>query len=243
MMMTRRLILLGVCLGSVFAPSIASAGWLGWLEQMSGPGPFKAKFVYVIPIYCKPLEEKPGEPSKAEEPAKSIVPCGALRADRVKFSIEAEVTEWDSGPREEFSGDVRMGSYQVIAYKPTRDLFAPAYLKYIGRALDVGAGGGFFHVTGVGGSTQGHWIVPALSVRARLVPSEWLPEAWLKAHPHKRRLLSSVYLLGGRDALLTHVNFVKTDPATGVASKATFGREVLKTGAIIIDLTRLVPAW
>jgi hypothetical protein len=50
---TRMLVLMG--LWAVLAPREAAAG-LGWLEKLSGPGPFRG-FVYTVPVACY----RPGE--------------------------------------------------------------------------------------------------------------------------------------------------------------------------------------
>jgi hypothetical protein len=148
---TARLLLFVVVLAG--CPSTAHADFLSWLEELSGPGPFRGDMLWV-PVACRdraPALVDTDEPSRwhaclvrvttdKEQKSKQKQPVPLLVA--VKFGWFRS----NNGPRFKDLPATDPDNQGRVSVLPVSGLF----LLRLHRAVDVGAGAGFLRVSGKG---------------------------------------------------------------------------------------------
>jgi hypothetical protein len=132
-MTTTRLVLIMIAVLLCPAQAHAARGFWGWLEELSGPGPFRGGG-YAQPVACADSEGRLRwcwQP-KGEDNASLIVSAGVFNSgDGPRFS-DLPATDADN------QGQVRLVSVSGL------------YLFRLHRSLDVGPGVGFFRLSGNG---------------------------------------------------------------------------------------------
>jgi hypothetical protein len=225
-MTTRRLaVLLFVCLAPLSAPSTASAGWLGWLEQMSGPGPFKSKLALFGTVYCH-------QPKQSE--LHTLFGIGGSICDSSKrsvdFYVDLEYEQWDAGVRKEWTNRVELRSYHAVIYKPLRSVFCAKCGTSIVNGLDAGIGVGWYRFTGAQPFIKKTASVP---LRLRVTPTNMIPTKCFRSD-RTRQALSAFYAVVGLDIMPGSVDFPKPD-----GSVATFGPEDMRNVTMVVDVGKL----
>lgn len=129
-------------------PSDASANkWFAWLEELSGPGPFKGNTLR-FDVYCngrlekrtldayvaqlqKPVAttelEKTEQAAENERARQKFLRSAWCRPDRanVRFSLGVEAGWWTARENPAFAGDVDLRTLYVILYSPVGTIFRP----------------------------------------------------------------------------------------------------------------------
>lgn len=183
---------LWVLLISLAAPNPALANkWFGWLEDLSGPGPFRGNtlrfdLVCVGRLHEPAVKDKPeliralsGDDDAAREAAaRKLTQATWCRANRtnVKASIGYEQGWWDAEDSPRYSGTVNLQTYLAIVFVPVRAPFlAPGQPDETAlRAFEAGVGVGGYRMSGSAVNDSSYWRL-TVPFRTRLFPSELLP--------------------------------------------------------------------
>ena len=134
-------------------PSDARANkWFAWLEELSGPGPFRGNTLR-FDVYCNgrldhrilnayvALLQTPAAASPQEQIEKTrlaFVRSGWCRPDRanVRFSLGVEAGWWTARENTAFVGDVDLRTLYVILYSPVGTIVRPGRHDRTGPAPD-----------------------------------------------------------------------------------------------------------
>jgi hypothetical protein len=132
-----------------FWPTQAQAanGWWAWLEELSGPGPFKGE-VYSFTLGCDGPE--------------GWMPCAAGNS-KTKHTIVLRLGHFVSDPDTPRFKDLPVtdaDNQGKVGVMPVTGL----YLFRLHRSLDVGPGAGFMRVSGDGFSSFYRFVLTPLSV-------------------------------------------------------------------------------
>jgi hypothetical protein len=107
---------------------------------------------------------------------------------------------WDDDPDPaRYSGDTSLKSFELIAYLPVHSLFRTE-VNRVTRATDVGAGVGFYKLTGATVHDP-DYVRGAVPLRVRLLPSELFFGNDSKKNPKLRRALQALQVRAGWDFL------------------------------------------
>lgn len=260
----------------------ADALWkiFGWLDEMSGPGPFKGNLltfevfcagelpkdedeVYrqlFVSMFASPTEMQPSEMPATAVPQVKQAPSAALpaaagtnqaqtdalaaldavkqsrrcRYDRsnVRYSVVLEAGWWNDQPNAKYDGNIAITSMESVAYVPLQKAFGRNNARLL-RSIEVGGGLGVYRMSGPGVVDRDYWR-GAFPIRVRLMPSEWLPNAWHK-NQRQRRFLQAIQIRAGWDYLpgfLASSQFVVTPGGGATDSKD----EWVPTYGITLDL-------
>jgi hypothetical protein len=152
--MNRFLLALGLCLAALGAsPRPASANILRWIDELSGPGPFKG-WVIEGRVVCwgAPPKPEPGapKPTEAEEPVAGIggkLPCLVRRIpenSRRRYSLNVEAGKlWAKDNHLEYNRELTEDERRV-KLTPVQVTF---YWQPL-RGLELGHGAGVFFFYG-----------------------------------------------------------------------------------------------
>ncbi len=211
--MTIRLRGLALCvlIGSLGWASPAAAqddNWfkdfIGWLHEMSGPGPYNGNVIT-------------GEIASVG-PTSQIGPSRSR--DGVRFYLVLEAGWWnDKADDPDFPGNAYIHTYQLIAYFPIQKL----------RAVDLGAGFGFYRITGSDIQDPPLWRA-TIPLRVRLVPPEAFPGI-RNASPRLRATLRSISYHIGFDVIPQGFSTTSFNGPPGFEP----GERALWTHALVID--------
>jgi hypothetical protein len=230
--MIRRLVAHVVVVAAVLmamsVPAQARGRW-GWLDKLSGPGPFYPHVPLFTVTPC----------AVGQEPNPN--PCFPTnRPLDLKFYTTIEIAKWHADTNHLFTRDVDLWTLQGIFYVPLINVpnigkFAPMH------AFDVGAGIGVYSFSGPGvkdssGQEGGRRSRVSIPIRLRFTPSE-LAASHFKSQ--KWRLgLSAFYFRVGFDGLPGSFDESDFFSPPGYAVESSF----LDTGAVVIDVLRIVEA-
>jgi hypothetical protein len=181
----RLVLLVIVLLLAVARPASAQWWWLTWLDELSGPGPYHGPIV-PFEIYCF---------------GKTAAP-GACKADRSNtlVTLQLEIGIWDDDPDPaRYTGDTTLKSFELIAYSPVHTLFRTE-INRVTRATDLGAGIGFYKLTGPT-VHEPDYVRGAIPLRVRLLPSELFFSENSTTKPKVRRALQALQFRAGWDFL------------------------------------------
>lgn len=259
----------------------ADALWkiFGWLDEMSGPGPFKGKLL-TFEVFCAgelpddeheeyrilfvsaftpsvdvppPAEPAVSGPQVSQTPSTPISTTLASNAqvdglaaldvleqsrrcryDRsnVRYSVVLEAGWWNDQPNAKYDGNIAITSMESVAYVPLQKAFGRNNARLL-RSIEVGGGLGVYRMSGPGVVDRDYWR-GAFPIRVRLMPSEWLPNAWHK-NQRQRRFLQAIQIRAGWDYLpgfLASSQFVVTPGGGATDSKD----EWVPTYGITLDL-------
>jgi hypothetical protein len=207
------------------APAHARGPW-GWLDKLSGPGPFY-----------------PGVPGFSFTPCAvgqepSLTPCFPTEKPlELKFYASIEIADWHADANQDFTRDVNLFTLQGVFYVPLINLpkvgkFGPMH------AFDVGAGIGMYRFSGAGvkdssGQEGGHRSRVSIPLRLRITPSE-LAASRFKSKKW-RHVLSGFYFRVGFDGLPGSFDEDDFVAPADYAVESSF----LDTGAVVIDVFRI----
>jgi hypothetical protein len=169
-------------------PAHASSPW-GWLDKLSGPGPFDANGRLFLPIPITTTRPRPGTPG-------SIVGVGDSLDERQLYVV-FETARFTGETNPNFVGAVNITTLQGVVF------LHPAGFQKDTRsplgALDLGAGLGAYHFSGGGvigdGHADGAFWRTAIPVRIRLTPSE-LFARHIKSTKWRNGLAVFSYMIG-----------------------------------------------
>lgn len=236
--MYRRLplsVVLALGLLSVASPASANR-WLAWLEELSGPGPFKGP-TFSVELRC----------FSDVDTNRKLRRCDFDRHD-VMWTIENETSIMDDRPKG-YSGDTSLVAVRGLAYVPVGQLFPGlrhsdrrSRAKAVFQQVSVGVGAGVYIISG-DTTVESPILLPVLPVRLKVLPVELLVQL---CRPQARQT-STVGEVGfsrrlGR-AVEYRIGFDYTIAAPNPADFRTAipqnRRELLDTYSIQIDLGRL----
>lgn len=205
---------------SMPAPAAARNKWFGWLEDLSGPGPFRGNTLRLDLVCEGALEERdlqayasavvavPRDDPRREERLAALRATlersGWCRPDRanVRYSIGVEKGWWDAEPNARYDGDVHLDTYFVVLYVPIQrvvTLKAPPLNTKWTRAFEVGAGLGAYKLYGSAVRDHDYWRM-AVPLRVRLFPSNLFSTPDDRAELSKwQRVLGAIELYAGYD--------------------------------------------
>jgi hypothetical protein len=166
----------------------ASSPW-GWLDKLSGPGPFDANGRLFLPIPITTTRPRPGSP-------RSIFGVGDSLDER-RLYVVFETARFTGETNPDFSGAVNISTLQGIVF------LHPAGFKNDTKspigALDFGAGLGAYRFSGAGvlsdGRPDGAFWRTAIPVRIRLTPSELFARQ-IKSAKWRNGLAVFSYMIG-----------------------------------------------
>jgi len=166
----------------------ASSPW-GWLDKLSGPGPFDANGRLFLPMPITTTRPRAGNP-------RSIFGVGDSLDDR-RLYVVLETTRFTGETNPNFVGAVNITTLQGIVF------LHPAGFKNDTKsplgALDLGAGLGAYHFSGAGvigdGRPDGAFWRTAIPVRIRLTPSELFARQ-IKSTKWRNGLAVFSYMIG-----------------------------------------------
>jgi hypothetical protein len=221
--------LLGLLACGAATPAEASTWW-GWLDKLSGPGPFRPEFPLLAvdcPFgnegnvhLCQPKPDKPFD---------------------VKLYITVEFAKWKApgDPNGAFKKDVNLFATQGIVYLPLANLTKDSNTSRL-HVADVGLGLGVFWFSGEGvkdgsGNEGGLRTRLTIPVRLKITPSELLaPE--LNSRARWRMALSGIYVRTGFDGVPGAFSDNDFFGPAGYRSESSF----LGTYGLEIDALRII---
>jgi hypothetical protein len=203
-----------------------ASGW-GWLDKLSGPGPFDGKFLVNVPIPCTALGQDRWAGCVPKDPFD------------LKFYATLEIDRWNSQANPLFTpDDVDITAWQVVGFVPLTNI--PGARKHAFMyAFDVGAGLGAYRFSGAGvrgsdGQSNGAFSRLVIPLRLTFTPSELFATKYTRRRVRTLLAIASFHV--GAD--IVPGTFDNTDffgpPGYSVSGS------VLKTAAFIIDLTPLL---
>lgn len=143
-MRKERLVLLLVLLAVLVpARAVSAAGFLEWLERLSGPGPFKGLGIELTFVcYGAPTAE-PGEASIENVRWSTDVDCRRIDRDRPRVSAGVRAALLTGDNNLEYESPLPPGgeTVQLFSFMGTADYS-------LSRTFDIGAGAGFMRFTG-----------------------------------------------------------------------------------------------
>ena len=227
--MMRRLVAHVVVVAAVLmamsVPAQARGRW-GWLDKLSGPGPFYPG----VPGFAFTVCAVGQEPSET--------PCFPTKDPlELKFYTAVEIADWHADANQLFTRDVNLFTFQGVFYVPLINLPKVGKVDAL-HAFDLGAGIGVYRFSGPGvkdasGHEGGHRSRVSIPLRLRFTPSE------LAASRYKsqrwRHVLSGFYFRVGFDGLPGSFDEDDFVAPPGYAVKSSF----LDTGAVVIDVFRI----
>lgn len=198
-------------------PSTAHADWLSWLEELSGPGPFRGDMISFT-VRCKD-NGKWGwcgvpEDRQGRKTSQSLV----VRLGRYSSGDHPRFKDLEGTPDDD---------HREVHAIPVSAL----WMFHIHRSLHVGAGVGFMRVSGAGFS--GFSKTSLTPVSAAFTPLSLLPENRGRNHSMAsfvRLELDSSLFLDGFDA----ADFQNT------RTKFDSGAEFLMRGGVVLDALALI---
>lgn len=175
------------------SPSSAAHKWFAWLEELSGPGPFRGNTLR-IDIHCngrlpRSLEaavtlatqvanasQAPGNAPKTIEESLAVQRWCDNDRSNVRFSIGYEQGWWDAEDNPRYDGTVRLRTHTAVVYVPVKAPFlkegeidtSPL------RAFEVGLGLSAYRLSGTAVVNRDYWRL-AVPLRARLFLHDILP--------------------------------------------------------------------
>lgn len=251
----RLAVLLSTSLLVLGMPSPAHANkWWGWLEELSGPGPFHGT-VLLGEIGCsgelltferkRMLEEllkwkaNIADALSSEEIVRRIDQARLCRYDRrnVRYAVVVEGGRWSSDPNENFEGAFRLITAQTVLYTPLRRWDRDGDNRVL-RAVEIGAGLGAYRLTGSGvGEDDREFWRGSVPFRVRLILSELLmDDDWLARRSlQTRRVLHALQFRFGYDFLpgLLNPSEFRVSPGRDPGASSN---EWLKTYGFTVDL-------
>ena len=134
-------------------PSTAHADFLSWLEELSGPGPFRGDVLWV-PVMCRdraPALVETAEPGRWHPCLVRVTTLKEQEATRkqpvpVLVAVKFGWFRSNNGPRFKDLPATDPDNQGRVSALPVSGLF----LFRVHRAVDVGAGAGFLRVSGKG---------------------------------------------------------------------------------------------
>jgi len=219
------LLVLGLTL---LVPRDALALW-GWIEQLSGPGPFYNSSEFLVgQLLCVVRDSESGEStvvSLLNGDSQSRIACltdGGVPRKRVRAWVTAEFSFGRSDHNELFGTAEDQKSLQV-GYLGVKPLMFVRALK----AFDVGAGVGFNHFSGhdPAGQPYDFWKT-SIPVRLYVTPARFLDKAyWLRAFFYGAQV---DFYPGGFDAADFHAPGDWKSDSPDVVRSHFLGLDILK---------------
>lgn len=213
MMRNARYVLLAVLI--VMWPATAHAGFWAWLEELSGPGPFKGD-VFTATVLCIGAD---GERKLCAAPGESTRRMVALRV--AWFNSDPDKPRFKDLPAADADNRGKVSVLPVTAL----------YLFHLRPWLDAGGGAGFMRVSGDGFSSFYRLMLTPVSVTLTpfAINEKWQKSQWSQV---LRLELDTSYIPQG---------FKGADFQN---SRTSFdsGAEFLTRAATIVDLGALVGA-
>jgi len=209
-----RVLAICACLVLVGRPAFAHSWWT-WLDELSGPGGFRAPVLFGMEIWCVgTLDEDTNtqlnkimagraitqaELDALREEAKRVRKCSADRTN-VITTVSGEFAGWnDKQDPTRYTGDTRLKSFLVIAYSPVFRPFSERG-NFLTRSVDVGTGFGAYHLTGTTiADASGEYWRAVIPVRLRIIPSELIGAPGLKNKKKLRKFLQAIQYRFGYD--------------------------------------------
>lgn len=211
------------------APARASSPW-GWLDKLSGPGPFDANGRVFLPV---PITTTRTQSETAKK--KSIFVFGDSIHERRIYTV-LETTRFTSETNPSFVGAVNITTLQGVVFVHPAG-FDDDKTSRLGF-LDLGAGVGLYRFSGAGvisdGKPDGSFWRGTIPLRIRLTPSELFAKE-LPSAKWRNGLAVFSYMLGW-DVLpgtFDTTNFVVSSAGAGYRSS---GHAPFTCG-IIFDIT------
>lgn len=227
----RVVMLLGVLIAGAARPAEASRWW-GWLDKLSGPGPFRPEFPLLAVDcaignegnlrFCLPKPDKPLD---------------------LKLYVTVEIAKWKApgDPNGSFKKDVNLFATQGVVYLPLANLSKDSNTSRL-HVADVGVGLGVFWFSGEGvkdssGNEGGLRTRLTVPVRLKITPSElFAPE--LNKKLRWRLALSGIYVRTGFDGVPGAFSDKDFFGPAGYRSESSF----LGTYGLEIDALRIIQA-
>lgn len=177
-------VVLVLCLLLAQAPAAHAARWWGWLDELSGPGPFRPTSVGTVTLPVPWLG--------IDKDGSAMVLADDFDTRRVYVSFETAF--WDNEETDNFSREVGISSYQFIAFVPfsafTSDEKSPL------AAFDAGVGFGWYNFHGDGVARKdASFTRMSIPFRLKITPSE-LAAGHLKSRRLRRFLGAFSYRFG-----------------------------------------------
>jgi hypothetical protein len=199
--------LLAVTVGLILLtarPASAGSWWLTWLDELSGPGPYRGPIIS-IDVWCfgtRTLTPAEISTEQGGDSTKNILVkpafCTADRSNTI-FGLQLEMGFWNDNPGTRYVGDTSLKSYQVIAYFPLHRIFSTEVNRAT-RAIEVGAGLGLYQLTG-DTVVEPEWWRGSVPIRVRVMPSEFFYSKSSTKNPQVRRALQGIQFRAGWDFL------------------------------------------
>jgi hypothetical protein len=173
------------------------------------------------------------------------------RSDR-ENTIAAVVFEYgrfddkDSEHEDRYTGVTRLSNAQLVAYLPLHRLLgADVPPTRITRAVEFGAGAGFYHLTGTTVKNTEAWM-PAVPLRIRIIPAEFFYKNAGNAADTgstRRHLWQAFQFKVGWDYIPTKARWNELLQSTGggVGFKDSDSQELIGTWGLQVDLGQV--AW
>lgn len=223
-------VLLGLLMAAGAAPAEA-AKWWGWLDKLSGPGPFRPEFP-LLAVDC---------------------PFGRAGNDGLcrpkldeqfdlKLYVTVEIAKWKApgDPLGDFKKDVNLFATQGIVYLPLANLAADSKTSRL-HVADVGVGLGVFWFSGDGvkdgsGNEGGVRARLTIPVRLKITPSELFAPELNEKSRRWRMALSGIYVRTGFDGVPSTFSDNDFFGPAGYRSESSF----LGTYGLEIDALRVI---
>jgi len=153
-----------VSLGVLCMPHDSFAIW-GWIEQLSGPGPFRPAIQLPFDRLLCVVSDGTSRTvqSVAASDTDAAAACAKDDPTRVKAFVSLEVPFATSAENVLFPNESRLGTHQVTLYA-----FRPVFFFRALPSVDVGAGIGWNHFSGDDFQAFSRVSIP---LRARIIPA------------------------------------------------------------------------
>ena len=220
----RRVVVLLALLTLWPSAAFAAKGWWGWLEELSGPGPFRG-YVLSFPVLCV----RDGQ----LVPCYKQLPPHSTEDDAVKFRPKRMV----------YVSVGSLGSDDHLRFKDLPDTpenrrevnvlqVSGLYMFRLHPAVDVGAGAGTMRLSGEGFDAIWRFtLVPtSVAVRPFAFVKEWKDSRW------------AGMIRGELETSFVTAGFTAEQFGTPASSFKT-GPEFLTRAAVVIDLGVFVWGW
>jgi hypothetical protein len=220
----RRVVVLLALLTLWPSAAFAAKGWWGWLEELSGPGPFRG-FVVSVPLICV----SDGEVVPCSQKIRTRVPEPEPEKRRPKRMIMVSVGSLGSDDHLRFKDlpDTPENRREVNVLQ-----VSGLYMFRLHPAVDVGAGAGTMRLSGDGFDPIWRFtLVPAnVAVRPFALVNQWKDSKW------------AGIIRGELETSFVTEGFTAEQFGTPASTFRT-GPEFLTRAAVVIDVGVFVWGW
>jgi len=156
-------------------PAAAGIGFWGWLQELSGPGPFTG-FIITADFYCLPRDKCQTKIEGLLEEESQLVPEARTARRFVIFAAEVEpgAKSLKATPKGQFKEDTNLRTFEVISYLPLGTTIHPGRYKAL-DVIEAGAGVGAWRLSGPEVRDGPLWRA-SFPVRIRIVPAKFCAE-------------------------------------------------------------------